>query len=404
MSSYPLEQKPRKIFILRRRLYRAWALWYKTTMFTTVNAGDTAWMLMCAALAFLAIPGFGFFYGGLLPKKNPLSILLPCLLATCLVSLQWILVGYSLSFGPDHNGWIGTLAVTGLRGVGTDPNLEYAGTVPPLAFIFYHAMLAAVAVVILLAAFAERIKLIALCAFALLWTTIVYDPIAHWVWNVGGFLRRSDVSDFAGGAVVQLNAGVSALAASLVFEPSHDSLPSGTSTNPLFAALGGAMVWLGWFGLNAGSALSAGVIAANAVTATYIAAVIGGFTWTFLDGIFYKQASLVGLITGAMTGMIAVAASAGSTSIWSALGIGFTASICCYGLFVFLEKKTCFGTSHLIFCIHGIGGICGMMIAGQWLIQAKAVLAIAIYSFGMTYLLLKFIDYVIGLTPGPTES
>src|SRR5258708_885487 len=171
----------------------------------TLNSGDTAWMLICSALVFLMIPGFAFFYGGLFSKKDSLSVLLPCLMAAGLVSLQWILAGYSLTFGPDHNGWIGTLAEIGLRGVGTDPNLGYAGTIPEITFILQHAMMAAVAVVILLAAFTERIKFSALCLFAILWTTVVYDPIAHWIWNVGGFLRESGTVDFSGGAAVHLN-------------------------------------------------------------------------------------------------------------------------------------------------------------------------------------------------------
>src|SRR6266705_632237 len=166
-------------------------------MLITLNAGDTAWMLFCAALVFLMVPGLAFFYGGLVGKKNVLPILTQCFMAVCLVSLQWVLFGYSLALGPDHNGWIGTLAWAGLRGVGEEPNLEYAGTVPHLAFMIYHGMVAMIAPAILLGAFAERLKFSSFSVFTLLWTTLVYDPVAHWVWGMGGFLRNSGVLDFA---------------------------------------------------------------------------------------------------------------------------------------------------------------------------------------------------------------
>jgi Amt family ammonium transporter len=370
-------------------------------MLSTLNAGDTAWMLLCSALVFLMVPGLSFFLGGLGPEKNTLSILKQGFMAVCLVSLQWILFGYSLSFGPDHNGWIGTLAWAGLHGVSTEPNLEYAGTVPQMGFVLYQAMIASIAILILLGTFAHRIKFSAFCVFALLWTTLVYDPVAHWVWGVGGFLRNSGVVDFAGGTVVHLSAGVSALALALVLGSVHHAAPADTSSSSSTSSLsilGAALLWFAWFGFNGGHALSAGVLAANACAATHAAAVTAAVVWTTFDRVFYKQTSLMGLLTGAIVGLVAITPAAGTVGPAESIGIGLAATVLVYAAFVLCEKWLRYGPALLPLCVFGLGGICGTLCSGPFRLQLKGILAISIYSFVMSYLLLKAMDYIMGLS------
>src|ERR1019366_1532169 len=299
-------------------------------MLTTINSGDTAWMLVSAALVFLMTPGLAFFYGGLVRKKNILSILMQCMMAISLVTIQWVLFGYSLSFGPDHGGWIGTLAWAGLRGVGLEPNMEYAGTIPHQAFMIYQAMFAIITPALIPGAFAERMKFSSYCLFILLWSTLAYDPVAHWVWGVGGFLRTAGALDFAGGTVVHVNAGMAALATAVVLGkrqgyPTHISPPH----NLPFAVLGAGMLWFGWFGFNAGSALGAGGLAANAFVMTHIAAATAGLSWALLDWIFNKHPTMLGMITGVVAGLVAITPAAGFVSLWGAIGIGLGVSVIC---------------------------------------------------------------------------
>jgi len=395
-------------------------------MLETINSGDTAWILISTALVFLMVPGFVFFYGGLFPRKNLLTILILCFMMVCLVSLQWVLFGYSLAFGPDHNGWIGTLAWAGLRGVGGEPNLEYAGTIPHQAFMIYHLIAAVIAPVILLSAFAERIKLGSLCVFTLLWTALVYDPIAHWVWGVGGFLRYAGVLDWAGGTVVHLNAGISALAMILVLGKSPEPSPSGSlSSNIPFAALGAGLLWFGWFGLNAGNALSAGALAGSVLVVTQISPAAAGLTWSLLDRLVHQKLTPLGIMTGAVAGLVAISPAAGFVSVWGAMGIGVGAGIVSYAALALLEKKFGYDDSFYTLAVFGAEGIWGMMATGLWaskninssgadglfqgspgqlLIQLKATLATTIYAFGMSYLILKIIDYVIGLRVSEQSS
>ena len=241
-------------------------------MLTAMNSGDTAWMLIATVLVFLMVPGLAIFYGGLTRKEELPRIFTVFWTVASLVILQWIFFGYSLAFGPDHNGWIGTLSWAGLRGVGTEPNLQYAGTTPHFAFVIYQGMIAVLTPAIFIGAFSRRITFGSLCLFTILWTTLVYDPIAHWVWAVGGFLRTSGMLDFSGGAVVHLNAAISALAISLVLGKSDDDLSAELrSSAPPLVFLGATILWFGWFGLAGGSALSAGAAASSALVATLIA-------------------------------------------------------------------------------------------------------------------------------------
>jgi Amt family ammonium transporter len=388
-------------------------------MLENINSGDTAWMLVSAALVFLMTPGLAFFYGGLVRKKNILSILMQCMMAASLVTVQWVLFGYSLAFGPDHGGWIGTLAYAGLRGVGAEPNLAYAGTIPHLAFMIYEAMFAIITPALILGAFAERMKFSAYCLFILLWSTLVYDPVAHWVWGVGGFLRMSGALDFAGGTVVHVNAGVAALATALVLGkrqgyPSHISPPH----NLPFAVLGAAILWFGWFGFNGGSALASGALSANAFVMTHVAAATAGLTWAIMDWILSKHPTMLGMITGAVAGLVAITPAAGFVNIWGALAIGIGVSVICYGSVAVVKARFGYDDALDAFGVHGVGGMWGAIATGLWAtksvnpngadglffgnptqfaIQIKAALAVAIYSFCMTWALLKFVDYLVGL-------
>jgi len=395
-------------------------------MITAIDSGDTAWMLLSAALVFLMVPALGLFYGGLMRQKNTLSILTLSLLVICAVSLQWVLFGYSLSFGPDHGGWIGTLVWAGLRGVGAEPNLEYAGTVPQLAFTIFHAMTAMIPLAILLGTFGERLRFSSFLWFILLWTTFVYDPVAHWVWSTGGFLRSSGVLDFAGGAAAHLSAGMSVLAMALVLrEPGDaDVAPSYSPTQPL-TLLSGAMLWFGWFGFNTGNALGSGALTASVFVATQVSAAAAALTWSALDRGINKKITLIGLLSGAAIGLVAITPASGYVGVGGAMGIGIGAALVGYASIAYIHMKFGYSDSLIPFGIHGIGGAWGILATGLWaakavnpaaadglfygnphqlFIQIKAVLAIAIYTFGISYLLLRFLDYVVGLSPSVEAS
>ena len=293
----------------------------------TINSGDTAWVLISAALVLLmTLPGLAFFYGGLVRKKNVLSILMQCFMLMCLISLQWVLIGYSLSFGPDIGGWIGSLKWAGLNLVGLDPNPDYAATIPHQAFMIFQMMFAVITPALILGAFAERMRFSAFCVFMLLWATIVYDPLAHWVWGVGGFIRQMGALDFAGGTVVHINAGIAALVCALVLGkrqgyPDRMSPPH----NLPFAVLGAALLWFGWFGLNSGSALAANGLAASAFVVTHVAAAMAGLTWAVMDWIFNKRPTVLGIITGAVAGLVAITPASGFVNPMGAIAIGIGA-------------------------------------------------------------------------------
>ena len=250
----------------------------------TVDAGDTAWLLTSAALVLFMTPGLAFFYGGLVRRKNVLSVLMQCFAAMCLITVQWVLWGYTLAFGPTHGGWIGGLSWAGLQGVGVEPNPDYAATVPHQAFMVFQMMFAVITPALIIGAFAERMKFGAFCVFILLWSTLVYDPVAHWVWGAGGKLRLAGTLDFAGGIVVHINAGAAALAAALVLGP-RVGFPGRISPphSLPFGVLGAGILWFGWFGFNAGSALTSGGLATTAFVATQVSGAAAGLAWLLLD-------------------------------------------------------------------------------------------------------------------------
>ncbi|HOW87524.1 MAG TPA: ammonium transporter [Candidatus Omnitrophota bacterium] len=391
-----------------------------------VNGGDTAWVLISAGLVFLMTPGLAFFYGGLVRKKNMLSVLMQCFMLMCLMTLQWVVIGYTLSFGPDVKGMIGNLSWAGLHGVGVEPFADYSATIPHQAFMIFQAMFAIITPGLILGAFAERMKFSAFCVFSLLWATFVYDPVCHWVWGVGGFLRNSGALDFAGGTVVHINAGIAALVCALVLGkrkgyPGHMSPPH----NLPFAVLGAGLLWFGWFGFNGGSSLAANGLAASALVVTHIAAAAAGLTWSLLEWKISSKPTMLGMITGAVAGLVAITPAAGFVTPIDAIWIGAGVSLICYFFVAVVKTKLGYDDSLDAFGVHGIGGIWGALATGLWatktvnpagndglfygnpglfLIQLKAVAVTIVYSFIISWVLLKIVDAVMGLRVSEDEE
>lgn len=399
---------------------------FAATAIAKIDTGDTAWILVSAALVLLMTPGLAFFYGGLVRKKNFLSILMQCFMLMCLVTLQWVIFGYSLSFGPDIKGWIGSLGWAGLKHVGLEPNTDYAATIPHQLFMIYQCMFAIITPGLILGAFAERMKFAAFCVFSLLWTTIVYDPVCHWVWGVGGFLRSSGALDFAGGTVVHINAGMAALVAALVLGK-RQGYPGSMSPphNLPFAVLGAGILWFGWFGFNAGSALGSGSLSTNAFVATHVAACAAGLTWSLLDWKFNSHPTMLGMITGAVGGLVAITPAAGFVSAFDAIWIGIGVSVICYVFVTIIKVKFGYDDSLDAFGVHGIGGIWGALATGLWAskginaagadglfygnpmqlwIQFKAVVITIVYSAAVTFVLLKLVHLVFPLRSEKQEE
>ncbi|MEI8140253.1 MAG: ammonium transporter [bacterium] len=387
---------------------------------SAVNSGDTAWVLVSTALVMLmTIPGLALFYGGLVRKKNVLSVLMQCFFLMCAVSLQWVIFGYSLSFGPDIKGLIGNLDWAFLKNVGLEPNADYAGTIPHQAFMIFQMMFAVITPGLIIGAFAERMKFSAFVVFMLLWSTIVYDPVCHWVWGVGGFVRKMGALDFAGGTVVHINAGVAALVAALVLGrrlgyPHKLSPPH----NLPFAVMGAALLWFGWYGFNAGSALGANGLAANAFVVTHVATAVAGLAWAVMDVAFNRRMTVLGLISGAVAGLVAITPAAGFVNIGGAIGIGLGAGVICYLFVSFVKEKLGYDDALDAFGVHCVGGIWGALATGLWatttvnsaganglfygnpaqfIIQLKAVAITVAYSGVVSFVLLKLVDKVIGL-------
>jgi Amt family ammonium transporter len=385
---------------------------------TSVNTGDTAWMIMSTALVMLMTPGLAFFYGGLVRRKNVLSIMMQCFMLMGVISIQWVLFGYSLAFGPDHAGLIGGLSWAGLHGVGLTPNPDYAATIPHQLFMVYQMMFAVITPALIVGAFAERMKFSAFLLFSLLWTTIVYDPMAQWVWGVGGILRELGALDFAGGTVVHINAGMAALAAALVIGRRKGYPDISPPHNLPFAILGAALLWFGWFGFNAGSALSSGGLAVSAFLATHMAAAAAAVAWALLDWISSKRPTALGLISGAVAGLVAITPASGYVTPLGAMGIGALAGLVCYVAVVVVKNKFGYDDSLDAFGVHGVGGMLGALLTGFWatkvvnpagangllhgdarqvLIQFIALVACAAYSFILSWGLLKLVDKLVGL-------
>ncbi len=383
-----------------------------------MNAGDTAFVLISAALVMFMTPGLAIFYGGMVRRKNVLSILMQCMVVMCLISLHWVLFGYSLAFAPG-NGLLGGLRWFGLSGVGLEPYADYGATIPHQAFMVFQAMFAVITPAIVVGAFAERMKFSAFLVFILLWETFVYCPVAHAVWGVGGFLRNLGVLDFAGGNVVEINSGIAALACALVVGPrrGYAFKPTPPHNLPL-TVLGAGVLWFGWFGFNAGSALAANGVAVNAFVTTNTAAAAAGLAWAALEWLLNEKPNVFGTITGAVAGMVAITPAAGFVTAVPAILIGLVAGLLCFVAVGLVKPRLGYDDSLDAFGVHGVGGIWGTLATGlfaskavnsagadglfcgnprQFLIQAAAVCATIVFVFVMTVIVLKAVDAMMGL-------
>jgi Amt family ammonium transporter len=383
-----------------------------------IDTGDTAWMLISTALVMLMTPGLALFYGGMVRGKNVLGTIMQSFIAIAVISVQWILVGYSLSFGPDVHGIIGNLDWIGLTGVGVEPNPAYAPTIPHILFMMYQAMFAVITPALITGAFAERMKFSAYFVFILLWSTLVYDPVAHWVWGTGGWLRQMGVLDFAGGIVVHLISGISALAAALLIGKRKGYLQEAMYPHNLpMTVLGTGLLWFGWFGFNAGSALSAGALSTMAFVATHTSAVSATVIWVVIEWIHRGKPTTFGAATGSIAGLATITPASGFVSPMSSLIIGMAAGAICY-ISLNMKGKLGYDDSLDAFGVHGVGGIVGTFATGlfaqsvinpagsnglffggsqMFTSQIIAILVTAAYSFTVSIVLLKVIDKFIGL-------
>lgn len=361
-----------------------------------MNSGDTAWVLMASALVLLlTIPGLAFFYGGLVRRKNVLSILMQCFIIVCVISLQWVLFGYSLAFGPDFHGIIGNLDWAGLKGVGAAPNPDYAATIPHSVFMIFQAMFAIITPALIIGAYAERVKFPAFLLFTLLWATFVYDPLAHWVWGKGGWLKAMGGLDFAGGIVVHVSSGISALILALLLgkRVGYNHKPIRPHNLP-FTVLGAALLWFGWFGFNAGSALAADGLAANAFVTTHTATAAAGLTWALIEWWHNGTPTILGAATGAVAGLVAVTPACGFVNPMNAMWIGITVAFICYIAVAVIKSKLGYDDSLDAFGVHGVGGTIGTIATG--LFAEKAVNAAGadgllfgnLHQFGVQFLML----------------
>jgi ammonium transporter, Amt family len=383
-----------------------------------IDSGDTAWILISTALVMLMTFGLALFYGGMVRGKNVLGTIMQNFIAIAIISVQWILIGYSLSFGPDVNGIIGSLDWVGLQRVGIEPNPDYAPTIPHIAFMMYQAMFAVITPALITGAFAERMKFSSYLLFTLLWSTLVYDPVAHWVWGAGGWLKEMGTLDFAGGIVVHLISGISALAAALIIGKRKGYLQEAIYPHNLpMTVLGAGLLWFGWFGFNAGSALSAGTLSTMAFVATHTSAVAATLIWVIIEWLHRGKPTMFGAATGSIAGLATITPASGFVGPMSALIIGLTAGAVCYAA-LNMKGRLGYDDSLDAFGVHGVGGILGTFATGlfaQTLInpsgnnglffgnhkllisQMLAILITAAYSFIMTAIILKAIDKTLGL-------
>jgi ammonium transporter, Amt family len=384
-----------------------------------LDKGDNAWMLTSAALVLMmTIPGLFLFYGGLVRGKNVLGTIMHSFIIVGVISIQWVLWGYSLAFGPDVGGIIGNLDWFGLNGVGTEPNADYAATIPHQTFMIYQMMFAIITPALITGAFAERVKFGAFLVFILLWATFVYDPLAHWVWGVKGWMREMGALDFAGGTVVHISSGVSALVAALMFGRrigyGQEAMPP---HNLPFSLIGASLLWVGWFGFNAGSALAADGLATSAFVATHIATASATLSWMTMDWIFRGKPTCLGAASGAVAGLVAITPASGfvgpMSAIWIGIGGGVLCSIACS-----LKPKLGYDDSLDVVGVHGVGGTWGALATGlfaskavnaagnnglffgnpgQLGVQFVAVVATWILALVGTYILLSIVKAIVSL-------
>jgi Amt family ammonium transporter len=382
-----------------------------------LNPGDTAWILVSCALVLMMTPGLALFYGGMARRKNVLSTLTLSMIFMALVGVQWILYGYSLAFGPDIGGFIGGLNYVGFKGVGAAPNPDYAKTIPQALFAAFQMMFAVITPALITGAFVERVRFKSFLLFSLLWVTLVYDPLAHWVWGKGGWLGAMGCLDFAGGTVVHIAAGYSALAFALAIgsRKGFGKSPMEPHNIPM-TVLGTGLLWVGWFGFNAGSALAANAVAVNALLTTNTSAAAAALVWillSWLDG----RPSLLGIATGMVVGLAAVTPASGFITPLAAMVLGAVAAPLSYYAIRFRQNRN-LDESMDVWACHGMASSWGMVATGlfatvevnaaganglfsgnpsQLLIQLVGIAVTIIFTFGVTYVIAKLLDWSIGL-------
>ncbi|MGA2461581.1 MAG: ammonium transporter [Candidatus Bathyarchaeia archaeon] len=392
-----------------------------------LNTGDTAWVLAATALVMIMTPAVGFFYGGLVRRKNLVSTIVQCLAIFAVISLVWAIWGYSLALGGNSiGGIIGNLSDFGLVNVGITPNSAYAPTIPEVLYVAFQLKFAAITPALIIGAFAERVRFKSLLIFVVMWTTFVYVPVVHWVWAVGGWLRVLGVVDFAGGLVVHETAGVSALAAAIFIGRRKDVNPRKEMrpNNVPFVILGAAILWFGWFGFNAGSALAADGLAANALLVTNLAAAAGAMSWMITDWVRKGKPSAVGISVGAVCGLATITPASGYVGPMASIIIGAAAGIVC-NFVAGWRARTRLDDSLDVFACHGAGGILGSIATGifasaainaagpngllygnmyQFIVQVFGVVVVGFFAFVGTYVLLRIINVFTPVRVSPKDE
>ncbi|WP_333860361.1 ammonium transporter [Clostridium sp.] len=377
-----------------------------------VNAADTVFVIISAALVMIMTPGLALFYGGMVRGKNTLNTTLHSYSALAVISIQWILIGYTLCFGNNIGGFIGGFNFAGLKGVGFAPNADYAATIPHQVFMMFQLMFAIITPALISGSIAERMKFMHWLAFLLLWTTFVYDPIAHWVWGTGGWLKNLGALDFAGGNVVHISSGVSGLVAALMLGKRKSV---GKPSNLPLTCLGAALLWFGWYGFNAGSGLGVNSVAVNAFVTTNTSAAASAVSWAFCEYMYRKKVTSLGVASGLVAGLVAITPGAGFVSPLASLIIGLIGGAICYTSITFLKSKLGYDDALDAFGCHGVGGIWGGIATGifAWTamnsaganglihgnpklvgIQLIAILATIVYAAVVTFIIIKVINAV----------
>ena len=383
-----------------------------------VDSGDTAWLLISTALVMLMTPGLALFYGGMVRSKNVLGTIMQSFIALGVITIQWAFYGYSLAFGPDIGHVIGSLKWVGLRGVGLDPYPDYAATVPHQAFMIFQMMFAVITPALITGAFAERFKFKTYLVFLILWATFVYDPLAHWVWGVGGWIRNLGALDFAGGLVVHISSGIAALAAALVVGKrkgyGDEPMPPHNLTITL---LGAGILWFGWFGFNGGSAVVSGSLATSAFVVTQFSAASAALSWMIAEWACRGNPTVLGAASGAVAGLATITPASGFVGPIPAIIIGFVAGALCYYA-INLKSKFGYDDSLDVVGVHGVGSTWGILATGLFAskainsagndglffgnpsligVQALSAVSVWVYSFVVTLIILKVLDWTMGL-------
>lgn len=400
-----------------------------------LDSGNTAWMITATVLVLLmTIPGLALFYGGLVRSKNILSIMMQCLILTAVISIEWIIIGYSWVFGTDFMGEGGSILGSVIGGFdkvflhGITLNTLTTGNIPEILFVLFQCMFAVITPALIIGAFAERIKFSGFLLFSVLWALFVYNPVAHWVWG-GGWMQNMGAIDFAGGTVVHINAGVSALVMALLLGRRKGYRTIGHPIPPHnipFVVIGTALLWVGWFGFNAGSGLAADGLAANAFLVTHLATAVAAVTWMSLEWIINKKPTIVGICTGAVAGLVAITPAAGTVDAMGAFFIGLISAMVCFTMVAYVKPKLKYDDALDAFGVHGAGGFVGAILTGvfatqfitgdggaqgalygdwnQLGIQAIVNVAAIAYSAILTFILFQIVDKIVGLKVSKEEE